>query len=211
MVEVLQSVLTRLETARIVPVVVIDDAGMAADVADALVAGGIHCAEITLRTSAGLASMAAISGRDDFTLGAGTVLTPEQVDACADAGAEFIVSPGFDESVVRRAQERGIVALPGIATATELQWALRAGLDAVKFFPADRLGGLAGISALAAPFPAVRFLPSGGVGVGNVVDYLAHPSVFAVGGSWMVPRAAIADRDFALIARLSAEAATLVR
>lgn len=210
MVDVLQSVLHRLEAARIVPVVVIDDAGMAADVAGALAAGGIRCAEITLRTRAGLASIAAVAGLPDFTVGAGTVLTSDQVDACVDAGAEFVVSPGFDEAVVRRAQERGVVALPGIATATELQWAMRAGLDTVKFFPADRLGGLAGVSALAGPFPGIRFFPSGGVGIGNVVEYLAHPAVFAVGGSWMVPRAAIAGHDVDSITRLTTAAAALV-
>lgn len=209
MVERPPSVMARLD-ARIVPVVVIDDAGMAADVAGALAAGGIRCAEITLRTDAGLASIAAVAGLPDFTVGAGTVLTPAQVDASVDAGAEFVVSPGFDEAVVHRARQRGVLALPGVATATEVQWALRAGVDTVKFFPADRLGGLAGIAALAAPFPTVRFFPSGGVGVDNVVAYLAHPAVFAVGGSWMVPRAAIADHDLAAITRLSAAATALV-
>ncbi|MEP6480834.1 MAG: bifunctional 4-hydroxy-2-oxoglutarate aldolase/2-dehydro-3-deoxy-phosphogluconate aldolase [Rhodoglobus sp.] len=205
-----EAVLDRLERVRIVPVVVIDDAAGAGDLAEALAAGGIRCAEITLRTQAGLAALEAAATVPDFTVGAGTVLTADQVDRCADAGAQFIVSPGFDEDVVNRARERGLVALPGIATATELQRALRAGLEAVKFFPADRLGGLPGIASLAAPFPTVRFMPSGGVSAANAAEYLAHPAVFAVGGSWMVPRAAVAAGDFAAIERLSAEAMALV-
>jgi 2-dehydro-3-deoxyphosphogluconate aldolase / (4S)-4-hydroxy-2-oxoglutarate aldolase len=204
------SVLDRLERSRIVPVVVIDDAAKAPDVAAALAAGGIHCAEITLRTPAGLAALASINGTSEFVLGAGTVLTPEQVTQCVDAGAEFIVSPGFDDAVVERAQELGVVALPGIATATEIQRALRAGLTEVKFFPADRLGGLGTISALAAPFPGLRFMPSGGVSPANAVEYLEHPAIFAIGGSWMVNRQAIADGDFDTLQRLSAEAIALV-
>ncbi len=200
----------RLSAARIVPVVVIDDAGQAPDLVAALAAGGIHSAELTLRTPAGLAALAAVAGTAGFTIGAGTVLTPEQVDACADAGAEFIVSPGFDPDVVARAQELGLAVLPGIATATELQRALRAGLSAVKFFPADRLGGLATIAALAAPFPGVRFMPSGGVGESNAREYLAHPSIFAIGGSWMVRREVIAAGDFEAVRAASAAAMELI-
>lgn len=192
----------------IVPVVVIDSAAIAADLVGALAAGGITTVEITLRTPAGLEAIRATSGGGS-TIGAGTVLTPQQVDECADAGARFIVSPGFDDDVVARAQERGLDVLPGIATATELQRALRAGLDTVKFFPADRLGGLPTISSLAGPFPHVGFMPSGGVTAANAAEYLAHPSVFAISGSWMVPRDAIAAGDFDTVARLSAEAMTM--
>ncbi len=192
----------------IVPVVVIDSATIAADLVGALAAGGITTVEITLRTPAGIEAIRASSDRGS-RVGAGTVLTPQQVDECADAGARFIVSPGFDDEVVARAQERGLDVLPGIATATELQRALRAGLDVVKFFPADRLGGLPTISALAGPFPHVGFMPSGGVTAANAVEYLAHPSVVAISGSWMVPRDAIAAGDFEAITRLSAEAMTI--
>ncbi|MHC5794696.1 bifunctional 4-hydroxy-2-oxoglutarate aldolase/2-dehydro-3-deoxy-phosphogluconate aldolase [Lacisediminihabitans sp. FW035] len=202
--------LERLERARLVPVVVIDDARQALAVARALADGGIRCAEITLRTSAGIPAIAAIAQLDDFTVGAGTVLTLADVDACADAGAEFIVSPGLDPAVVERSQALPILALPGIATASELQGAQRLGLRAVKFFPADRLGGLGTIAALAAPFPGMRFMPSGGVGVDNLVEYLSHPSIFAAGGSWMVPRAIIAAGDFAAITRLAAHATSLI-
>lgn len=194
----------------IVPVIVVDEAAVAPELAAALMAGGIRCAEITLRTPAGLAAIRAISGLEGFAVGAGTVITPEQVDECADAGATFVVSPGLDPEIVDRARERGLLALPGIATASELQSAARLGLDAVKFFPADRLGGLQTITALAAPFPQMRFMPSGGVTAANVAEYLASPAVFAVGGSWMVPRAALAARDFDQIAALSAAATDAV-
>ncbi len=203
-------VVDRIERARLVPVVVIDDANHALALAEALSAGGIRCAEITLRTSAGIGAIAAMAELDGFTVGAGTVLSPEDVDACADAGAEFIVSPGLDASVVARSQQRGLLALPGIATATELQAAARLGLREVKFFPADRLGGLGTIIALSAPFPGMRFMPSGGVNVDNVGDYLAHPSILAVGGSWMVPRSMIAAGDFDAITHLAADAMALV-
>lgn len=191
---------------RIVPVVVIDDADAAPDLADALAAGGIGCAEITLRTPAGLAAIGAVAGRADFVVGAGTVLTVEQVDAAADAGARFLVSPGLDDAVIARAAERGIPIVPGVATATEIQRALGRGIRQLKLFPANLVGGLAAVRAFAGPFPDVRFLPSGGVSAGNAAEYLASPSVFAVSGSWMVPAAAIAAGDFEAVRALSAEA-----
>ncbi|CAN5635189.1 hypothetical protein BH10ACT7_BH10ACT7_32760 [soil metagenome] len=202
--------LTDIAAIRIVPVITIDDESHAVDLAHALAAGGVACAEITLRTAAGLPSIEAISSVAGFTLGAGTVITVDQVDQVADAGATFIVSPGLDERVVERALERGLGVLPGVATATEIQTALRLSLDVVKFFPADRLGGLDTIAALAAPFTGVRFVPSGGVSADNAATYLAHPAIFGISGSWMAPRAAIASGDFATIERLSREAASLV-
>jgi 2-dehydro-3-deoxyphosphogluconate aldolase / (4S)-4-hydroxy-2-oxoglutarate aldolase len=202
--------LESLSAIRIVPVVVIDDAGSAPDVAAALAAGGIPCAEITLRTPQGLAAIEAIGSMPDFVAGAGTVLTVEQVDRCVDAGARFLVSPGFDEEIVARAQFHGVAMLPGVATATEIQRALRAGLDVLKFFPADRLGGLATIAALAGPFPQVRFVPSGGVRQSNAAEYLQNPAIFAVSGSWMVSRDAIAASDFAAIETLSRQAVSAV-
>jgi 2-dehydro-3-deoxyphosphogluconate aldolase/(4S)-4-hydroxy-2-oxoglutarate aldolase len=154
--------------------------------------------------------MAAMAAHGGLIVGAGTVLTPEQVDACAAAGAQFIVSPGFDEDVVARAQEAGLGVLPGVATATEVQRALRSGLTELKLFPADRLGGIAMIDSLRGPFPDLRFMPSGGVTAGNAVEYLAHPGVFAISGSWMATRAAIASGDFAGIRAASAAAMELV-
>ncbi|QEO09537.1 bifunctional 4-hydroxy-2-oxoglutarate aldolase/2-dehydro-3-deoxy-phosphogluconate aldolase [Protaetiibacter larvae] len=200
----------RLTAARIVPVIVIDDAARASDLAHALLAGGITSAEVTLRTPAGLDALAAMATVPGLTVGAGTVLTPEQVQRSADAGAAFIVSPGFDDDVVATTLDRGLAALPGIATATEAMRALRAGLTEVKFFPADRLGGLATIEALAAPLPQLRFMPSGGVGAHNAVEYLSSAAVFAVSGSWMVNRAAIAAGDHDTIRSASAAAIALL-
>lgn len=195
---------------RIVPVVVIDDADRAPDLADALTAGGIRCAEITLRTPAGLDAIRATAGRSDFVVGAGTVLTTDQVDAAADAGAQFLVSPGLDDAVIARAAERGIPIVPGVATATEIQRALSHGIHHLKLFPAGLVGGLAAVRAFAGPFPDVKFLPSGGVSVDNAAEYLASPSVFAVSGSWMVPTAAISGGDFDTVRALSAAATAAI-
>ena len=188
---------------RIIPVVIIDDAERAADLAQALAAGGIHCAEITLRTPAALAAISAMASIPDFTVGVGTVLSRDQLRRSIDAGASFVVTPGFDPELVGSAVESGVAVLPGIATATEAMAALRAGIDVVKFFPADRLGGLDTIRALAAPLPQLRFVPSGGVTARSAVDYLGDSAVFAVSGSWMAPRALIDAGSFDEIERLS--------
>lgn len=190
----------------ILPVLVLDDASSAVDAAGALLEGGIGCIEITLRTPAGLPSITAAAAAGVSIVGAGTVLTPEDVDRVADAGARFVVTPGFASDVVERALERGLAVLPGVATPTEVQAAMRAGLGTVKLFPADRLGGLEMVRALSGPFPAMGFVPSGGVSPLNLADYLRHPAVPAVSGSWMVGRDLLRDRDFAAIARLSGEA-----
>lgn len=194
----------------IVPVIVLDDPSRANDLADALVQGGIPCAEITFRTPAGLEALKALRGRTDILLGAGTVLNATDVDLAADAGAKFIVSPGLGADVLARCHERGLTAIPGIATASELQAAVAAGLRHVKFFPAEAAGGLPLLTALSGPFPEVRFMPSGGISPDNVTTYLDHPAVFAAGGSWMVPRAAIRAGDFDEVARLCAETRTLL-
>ncbi len=205
------TVIDLLAAARIVPVVVIDDAARARDVGAAMAEGGIRAVEVTLRTPAGLDAMAAMAENPQLTVGAGTVLTPDQVTSCADAGARFIVSPGLDDDVVARAQQLGLGVLPGVATATEAQRAIRAGLTELKLFPADRLGGIAIIDSLGGPFPGLRYMPSGGVTAANTLEYLAHPSVFAVSGSWMAGRAAIAAGDFDGIRDASAAAMDLVR
>lgn len=205
------ALLDQIATARLVPVVVLDDAARAAPLAEALVAGGLPVAEVTFRTAAAVESIRAMAANPEMLVGAGTVLTVEQVDAAVDAGARYIVSPGFSVSVVRRARERGVLALPGTVTATEVQAALGEGLTAVKFFPAETSGGAAAIKALSAPFADVRFVPTGGIGPKNVAEYLALPCVLAVGGSWMVPRDVVAAGDFARITDLTAEAVRLTR
>ena len=188
---------------RFVPVIVLDDARQAVPLTEALLRGGIGCAEITLRTDAGPAAIAAASAVPDFIVGAGTVLTPDDVDRVVEAGARFVVSPGLDDDVVARSIELGVEVIPGVATATEVQRALRLGLSRLKLFPAGPLGGMAAVRALAGPFPDVRFLPSGGVTAENAGEYLASPSVFAVSGSWMATRDLIAAGDFETIERLS--------
>jgi 2-dehydro-3-deoxyphosphogluconate aldolase / (4S)-4-hydroxy-2-oxoglutarate aldolase len=203
--------LSALSAARLVPVVVLDDAADAEPLAAALVAGGLPVAEVTFRTAAAADSIRAMSARGDMLVGAGTVLTSEQVDQAVAAGASYVVSPGLSRRVVERCQEHGVTALPGAVTATEVQAALELGLTTVKFFPAGTSGGAAAISALAAPFGGVRFVPTGGVGPKNLGDYLSIPAVTAVGGSWMVPKDRIAAGDFAGVTQLTAEAVELAR
>jgi 2-dehydro-3-deoxyphosphogluconate aldolase / (4S)-4-hydroxy-2-oxoglutarate aldolase len=200
-----------LSSARLVPVVVLDDAADADALAGALVAGGLPVAEVTFRTAAAADSIRAMSARGDILVGAGTVLTVAQVDQAVAAGARFVVSPGLSRAVVERCQDKGVLALPGAVTATEVQAALELGINTVKFFPAGTSGGAAAISALAAPFGDVRFVPTGGVGPKNLAEYLAIPVVAAVGGSWMVPRDLVKSGDFAGIQALTAEAVAMVR
>ena len=202
-------ILDRIGAARLVPVVVLDEASSAAPLAEALTAGGLPVAEVTFRTAAAVESIKAMSANPDLLVGAGTVLTPDQVDAAVDAGASYIVSPGLSVPVVRRCAERGVLALPGAVTATEVQAALAEGLTAVKFFPAATSGGAPAIKALSAPFGGLRFVPTGGIGPANLNDYLGIDAVLAVGGSWMVPRADIAAGDFAKVTSLTAEAVAL--
>ncbi|MFV0285470.1 MAG: bifunctional 4-hydroxy-2-oxoglutarate aldolase/2-dehydro-3-deoxy-phosphogluconate aldolase [Demequina sp.] len=190
--------------------VVLDSAADAAGLADALVAGGLPVAEVTFRNAAAVESIRVMAKRGDMLVCAGTVLKPEQVDQAADAGASYIVSPGFSREVVSRCAERGVLALPGAVTASEVMAAFDLGVTTVKFFPAETSGGAAAVKALAAPFTGVRFVPTGGIGPGNVQEYLAIPSVHAVGGSWMVPRELIASGDFDRVRRLTADAVSLV-
>lgn len=194
----------------VVPVVAVDSAAQANSLAEALTEGGLPVAEITFRTPAAEAAIAAVAGRGDVLVGAGTVVTPAQVDAAVSAGARFIVSPGTSRAVVERCREHGLPVLPGAVTATEIQAALELGLDTVKFFPAEASGGAAAIKALSAPFPGVSFVPTGGVGPGNLADYLALDSVRAVGGSWMIPAAAISAGDWTRIRELARDAVRLV-
>ncbi|MGY1823175.1 bifunctional 4-hydroxy-2-oxoglutarate aldolase/2-dehydro-3-deoxy-phosphogluconate aldolase [Geodermatophilus sp. SYSU D00079] len=206
-----EEVLAALGRARLVPVVVLDEAADAAPLAGALVDGGLPVAEVTFRTPAAADALRVMAERGDVLLGAGTVLTPAQVDQAVAAGASYVVSPGLGRAVVERCAEHGVLALPGAVTATEVQAALELGLTAVKFFPAGTSGGPAAIRALAAPFGGVRFVPTGGIGPADVADYLAVDAVLAVGGSWMVPRDRVAAGDVATVRRLTAEAVALVQ
>jgi 2-dehydro-3-deoxyphosphogluconate aldolase/(4S)-4-hydroxy-2-oxoglutarate aldolase len=193
---------------RVVPVVVLDDPTKAEALGAALVDGGLPVAEATFRTPAAAAVLRRLAERDDLLVGAGTVLTDRQVDEAVEAGARFVVSPGLSAAVVRRCQDVGVAVLPGIATPSEIMQALDLGLDTVKFFPAEANGGLATIKALAAAFPHVRFVPTGGITAETAPAYLAHRSVAAVGGSWMVaPDLLAAGRWDEVASRCAATAA----
>ncbi|MEM1026486.1 MAG: bifunctional 4-hydroxy-2-oxoglutarate aldolase/2-dehydro-3-deoxy-phosphogluconate aldolase [Planctomycetota bacterium] len=184
---------------RLLPVIALHDADHATPLGHALIEGGLPVAEVTFRTDAAADSIRAMSRLDGLLVGAGTVVKPEQVDAAKDAGATFLVSPGTSASVVERAQQLDLPIFPGVATPTDIQLALSLGLDTVKFFPAEAMGGIKTLKALAAPFPGVRFVPTGGIGTGNVGDYLALPFVQACGGSWMVAPKLYADGDFTAV------------
>jgi 2-dehydro-3-deoxyphosphogluconate aldolase/(4S)-4-hydroxy-2-oxoglutarate aldolase len=201
--------LERLAAYRLIPVVVLDDAADADPLAAALVAGGLPVAEVTFRTAAAPEGIRTMAARGDVLVGAGTVLTPAQVDAAVAAGASYVVSPGTSRAVVERCHELGVLALPGAVTATEVQAALELGLTTVKFFPAGTSGGARAIAALAAPFAGVRFVPTGGINATNLADYLALPVVAAVGGSWMVPRDRVRRGDFETVRALTADAVAL--
>jgi 2-dehydro-3-deoxyphosphogluconate aldolase / (4S)-4-hydroxy-2-oxoglutarate aldolase len=200
-----------IEAGRLLPVVVLTDADDAAPLGDALLDGGLRCVEVTFRTDAAAAAIQIMAKQPEMLVGAGTVLTPEQVDQAVDAGARFVVTPGFGPAVVRRCQELGVPVFPGVASATEIMMALDAGVPTVKFFPAEQLGGVAMVKALAAPFRSVRFIPTGGVTTANLASYLAHPSVLAVGGTWMVAPDLLAARQWDEVRSRTRAAVALVR
>ena len=194
---------------RIIPVVAIHDAGQADSLAEALIAGGLPCVEITFRTAAAPEAIQKVARRDDMIVGAGTVLKVEQVKQAVDCGAGFIVSPGFSPQVVQYCIENAIPVTPGVSTPTDIQLALEYGLDIVKFFPAEAFGGLKTLKAVSAPFQMMKFIPTGGIGPQNVVEYLKHPKVAACGGSWMVKSDLISQGRFDEITRLTREAIEL--
>jgi 2-dehydro-3-deoxyphosphogluconate aldolase/(4S)-4-hydroxy-2-oxoglutarate aldolase len=200
-------VIAEIERIGIVPVVVLHEASRGRDLAQALRDGGIACAEFALRTPAALGALEAAAGVDGFLAGAGTVLTDEQADAVASAGAAFAVTPGYDHAVAARLAANGVPLIPGIATPTEAMRAIADGFAHVKVFPAGHLGGPGYIDALNGPFPGLRYLPSGGVDGATLGDYLTRPHVFAASGSWMVPRDAVARGDFAAIVDAARECA----
>jgi 2-dehydro-3-deoxyphosphogluconate aldolase/(4S)-4-hydroxy-2-oxoglutarate aldolase len=195
---------------RVIPVVVIDREDRADPLAETLSRCGLPSAEVTLRTPAALSAISAMARHPGFVVGAGTVVCPEQVEQALTAGASYVVSPGFSAAVDRECGRLGVLYVPGIATATELQTALEAGRDVVKLFPAAALGGAAMVSALSAPFPSARFVPTGGIAAADLGSYLVLASVLAVGGSWLASRDAIEAGDLDRIARETGEATAQV-
>ena len=188
----------------IVPVIAIDNVEDAAPLAKALCEGGLPVAEVTYRTACAHDAMVEMKKAcPDMIIGAGTVITKEQVDSAIDAGAEFIVSPGLNPETVKYCQSKGVPILPGTANASDIEQAIALGLEVVKFFPAEPLGGLKMIKALAAPYNKMKFMPTGGVNEKIVNDYLNDPVILACGGTWMIDKKAIADKDFDKIKKLT--------
>jgi 2-dehydro-3-deoxyphosphogluconate aldolase / (4S)-4-hydroxy-2-oxoglutarate aldolase len=203
----MHSVLDELRKIGIIPVIKIDDAEKAVPLAKALIAGGITCAEITFRTAQGEKAIAAINREmPGILLGAGTVLTADQVDKAIAAGAKFIVSPGFNPKVVSRCIEKGVPVTPGCSNPSDIEIALDMGLEVVKFFPAEQTGGLEYIKAIAAPYSSVSFIPTGGINAQNIGKYIAYEKVLACGGSWMVSADLINSGNFEKISFLCREA-----
>ncbi len=205
----MSDILQSLSVHRLIPVIAIERAEHAGPLADALIAGGLPVAEVTFRTAAAEASIREMSKRSTMLVGAGTVLDVDTVKRAVDAGATYIVSPGFSEKVVTYCIRQKIPVTPGCVTPTEIQMALEHGIDTVKFFPAEAVGGIKTLKAFAAPFAKVRFIPTGGITCDNLNDYLSFAPVLACGGSWMVTKELIAAEDFTMITKLTAAAVAI--
>lgn len=208
----MNTVLEQIEKIGIVPVVVLNDAKDAESLAKALVNGGLPCAEVTFRTEAAEESIRIMSEKyPEMLVGAGTVLTTEQVDRAVAAGAKFIVSPGLNPKVVTYCLEKNIPVTPGTQTPSEMEQALELGLDVVKFFPAEPAGGLKMIKAVAAPYTTLKFMPTGGINLDNVEEYLKYDRILACGGSWMVKGELVSAGKFDEIEKMTRDAADMVK
>lgn len=201
----------RLCEVGVVPVVTVARVDDAVPIADALIRGGLPCVEITYRTDAAALAIERIRAHaPGMLVAAGTILAPDQVDSAVDAGAQLIVTPGFNSEVVGQCREREIPVIPGVATPSEVDFAHGQGLNVLKFFPAGALGGVAWLKALAGPYPMISFVPTGGLTTANLADYLALSNVAAVGGTWLVKPDVVAAGDFTTIERLALEATAIV-
>ncbi len=196
---------------RVIPVIAIHNAAHADPLGEALLEGGLPIAEVTFRTAAAAESIKALARKENILVGAGTVLTPDQAQAAVDAGARFLVSPGFNPKVVAYCLKKNVSIFPGISNPTDIEMALDFGLEVVKFFPAEAYGGLKLLKAMSAPYHMMKFIPTGGIGPGNLLSYLKHPKVPACGGSWMVSSKLIMDQCFEEIVRLTREAMAIVK
>jgi 2-dehydro-3-deoxyphosphogluconate aldolase/(4S)-4-hydroxy-2-oxoglutarate aldolase len=207
----MNEMLMKLQKVGIVPVIKLEDAKDAVPLAKALVDGGLPCAEVTFRTAAAEESIRLMrQAYPDMLIGAGTVLTTEQVDKAVAAGATFIVSPGLNPRVVRYCVDKGIPITPGCSNPSDIEAAIELGLDVVKFFPAEAAGGLAMIKAMAAPYGNMKFMPTGGINAKNLLSYLDFPKIIACGGSWMVSDELVKAGEFDKITALTKEAVTLM-
>ena len=205
-------VIEQFRRLRVIPLIVIDEPGRAGDLAGALVEGGLPCAEIAFRTAGACEALRRMAAAGpDVLVGAGTVLTRDQAAQARDAGARFVVSPGLSPKVVEYCLANALPVFPGVSTPTEIGAALDLGLSVLKFFPAEPLGGLAYLKAIAAPFTGVEFIPTGGISAANLAAYLAGPGVLACGGSWMAPQAWIQDGEFERVRREVQQAVRVVQ
>ena len=208
----MDKVLEQIQEIGIVPVVVLNDTKDAEPLAKALCDGGLACAEVTFRTAAAEESIRIMSEKfPDMLVGAGTVLTTEQVDRAVAAGAKFIVSPGLNPRIVKYCVDKGILITPGCANPSDIEQALEQGLEVVKFFPAEAAGGLKMIKAMAAPYVGVKFMPTGGINQNNVREYLAYDRILACGGSWMVKSDLVDAGKFDEIEKLARECVDIVK
>ena len=205
------SIMDQFEKMRVIPVVAIENARDAAPLADALIEGGLPCAEITFRTAAAIDAMHTMAQRGDILVGAGTVLKVDQVKAAVDAGAQFMVSPGFNPKVVGYCVENNIAITPGICTPSDIEAALEFGVEVLKFFPAEAFGGLKTLKAMSGPYGTVRFVPTGGISPVNLVEYLQFPKTLACGGTWIAKTALISGGQFDQILSNAKEAVDLVK
>ena len=205
-------VLKQMQEFGIIPVVVLNDTKDAEPLGKALVEGGIPCAEVTFRTEAAEECIRIMAEQfPEMLVGAGTVLTTDQVDRAVAAGAKFIVSPGLNPRIVKYCVEKGILITPGCANPSDVEQAIENGLEVVKFFPAEQAGGLPMIKAMAAPYTNMMFMPTGGISPSNVRDYLGFKKIIACGGSWMVKGDLVKSGDYAKITELSKEAVAIVK
>lgn len=208
----MNDVLKKISEVGILPVVVLDDAKDAKDLAKALIEGGLPCAEVTFRTAAAEKSIRVISeAYPEMLVGAGTVLSVNQVKKAVAAGAKFIVSPGFDEEVVKYCLDNNISVTPGVCTPSDVQKGYKMGLDVLKFFPAEPSGGLSMIKAIAAPYTMMKFIPTGGINENNMEDYLKYDRILAIGGSWMVKSSLVKNGEFEKIKEMSKTAVARVK
>jgi 2-dehydro-3-deoxyphosphogluconate aldolase/(4S)-4-hydroxy-2-oxoglutarate aldolase len=196
---------------RLVPVIAIEDAAEAIPLGRTLVENGLPIAEITFRTKAAGAAIRQLAKLDELMLGAGTVLSIDQAQEAFDAGAQFMVTPGFNPKVVKYCLKNSIPIVPGVCTPTEIEAALEFGLEILKFFPAESMGGVKTLKAFNGPYSGLKFVPTGGINSANVGDYLNLPNVLACGGSWMVNPKLIASKNYTEIARLTRAAVLLCR
>jgi 2-dehydro-3-deoxyphosphogluconate aldolase / (4S)-4-hydroxy-2-oxoglutarate aldolase len=207
-----QALSLKLQTVGIIPVIVIDRVDLAVPLGQALVDGGLLCAEVTFRTSAAEESIRRIAGEfPNILVGAGTVLKVDQAEKAINAGAKFVVAPGFNPRIVDYCQSRGTAVYPGVCTPTEIEAAMERDLTDLKFFPAEPMGGLSYLKAISAPYSQVRFVPTGGISLDNVRQYLGFNKVLACAGTWMVQKDWLAAGDFDRVRQVVAEAVTLVK